>query len=78
MYKIKNDLAPQIVQSIFRQGQLIRSYNLRNFRTHRVNTIHHERAVLDISGRICGQSWIISLDLNHRLAALSEPYVTQM
>lgn len=78
MYKIKNDLAPQIVQSIFRQGQLIRSYNLRNFRTHRFNTIHHGRAVLDFSGRICGQSWIISLDLNHRLAALSEPYVTQM
>ena len=31
MYKIKNDLAPQIVQSIFRQGQLIRSYNLGTF-----------------------------------------------
>ena len=52
MYKIKNDLAPQIVQSIFRQGQLIRSYNLRNnnFRPHRFNTKHHGKSSLRYFG----------------------------
>lgn len=52
MCKIKNDLAPQIVQSIFRQGQLIRSYNLRNnnFRSHRFNTIHHGKSSLRYFG----------------------------
>ena len=68
MYKIKNDLAPQIVQSIFRQEQLIRSYNLGTLTFVIIDLIQYimGRAVLDISGRICGQSWIISLYLNHR------------
>lgn len=52
MYRIKNDLAPEIGQSIFRQGQLIRSYNLRsnNFRSHRFNTIHHGKSSLRYFG----------------------------